>query len=105
MFVAENAPYVRGYSLASRRVILGGMTTVSDLVRIARTRASLPSPDERRRIRREAGVQARQVADAVGVSTATVFDWEQGRREPNDVHLLLYAEVLGALSAATTETA
>jgi DNA-binding transcriptional regulator YiaG len=81
------------------------VTTLSELVHIARTRARLPLPNERRRIRYEAGVQARQVAEAVGVSTATVFDWERGRREPNDAHLVLYAEVLDALRAAIEEEA
>jgi transcriptional regulator with XRE-family HTH domain len=55
------------------------MTTgVDELLERVRSRRDLPVASERRRIREDAGVSLRDVADALGVSHTAVAKWEAG---------------------------
>lgn len=78
------------------------MTTgVDELVaRVAAVR-SLPAAPDRRRIRVEAGVSLRDVADAVGVSHSAIVAWERGMT-PSEQHLPAYADLLSRLVRLTT---
>ena len=48
-----------------------------------RTQRKLPSADERKRIRKAAGVSIRQLAEAMGVSPMAPVRWEQGAMPRN----------------------
>lgn len=65
-------------------------------------KASLPSPAERRRIRRAGHVSAAQIAAVVGVSEAAVLHWERGIREPSNEFVVAYATALAMLEDMTT---
>ena len=78
------------------------MDTVSQfdsLLKEVRSRRILPSASERRRIREDAGVSLRAVADALGVSHAAVASWERGAM-PRE-HRCAYAHLLRELHEAT----
>lgn len=62
--------------------------------------ARLPSPDERARIRREARLPLRDFAEALGVTTATVYRWETGGVEPKAAHAVAYADLLNKIQQA-----
>ncbi|MBT2444193.1 helix-turn-helix transcriptional regulator, partial [Streptomyces sp. ISL-36] len=55
---------------------------------------SLPTPKERRRLREAKALTEEQVAEAVGVTRATVRSWETGRTEPRGRKREAYAKVL-----------
>ncbi|MFF8607498.1 helix-turn-helix domain-containing protein [Streptomyces sp. NPDC015346] len=57
---------------------------------------SLPTPKERRRLREAKALSEEQVADAVGVTRATLRSWETGRTEPRGRKRDAYAKLLGA---------
>ncbi|WP_329116978.1 sigma factor-like helix-turn-helix DNA-binding protein [Streptomyces sp. NBC_01353] len=66
---------------------------------------SLPSPKERRRLREALGLSEEHVADAVGVTRATVRSWETGRTEPRGRKREAYAKLLSAPEDALTPSA
>lgn len=71
---------------------------VKELPRLARVRALVRSGaalDTRVR----AGISRTEIADALGVSPATVWRWEHGQRVPRGEPALRYAELLDRLSA------
>ncbi|MER8042414.1 sigma factor-like helix-turn-helix DNA-binding protein [Streptomyces sp. NPDC094032] len=57
--------------------------------------ASLPSPKERRRLREALSLSEEQVAEAMGVTRATVRSWETGRSAPRGRKREAYAKLLG----------
>lgn len=65
----------------------------------------LPTPDERRAIRRRLNLTQRQIGDHLGVTSAAVAAWEAGQ-VPNPEHLARYVELLDELirRAKTTGT-
>jgi transcriptional regulator with XRE-family HTH domain len=63
-----------------------------------RLRRALPEPEQRAALRTAAGLSLRDLADAMGVSTTTVFYWETGRRNPNAKHLDAYLTALQTLA-------
>ncbi|MEU5982118.1 helix-turn-helix domain-containing protein [Streptomyces sp. NPDC047434] len=65
--------------------------------------APLPSPKERRRLREARALSEAQVAEAVGVTRATVRSWETGRTDPRGRKLEAYVKLLGALDEAPDE--
>jgi transcriptional regulator with XRE-family HTH domain len=69
-------------------------TGLDELTTRVRTRASLPPPAERRKLREAAGVSLADVARVVGCSPTSVFTWERGVYEPRGDNLTGYAEVL-----------
>jgi DNA-binding transcriptional regulator YiaG len=60
-------------------------------------RTQLPPPEQRRAIRRAAGLTLAHLADEVGVSVAAVRLWEMGARFPSGDHLKAYVELLAAI--------
>ncbi|GEM_PF-3803135 len=76
-------------------------THFEPLLELARARRLLPPPRERRRIREDAGLSLRQLADAVGCSHTAVALWESGRTPRQ--HRRAYAELLRALDDALRE--
>ncbi|MFF9639283.1 helix-turn-helix domain-containing protein [Streptomyces bacillaris] len=54
----------------------------------------MPSPKERRRLREAKSLSEEQVAEAVGVTRATVRSWETGRTSPRGRKRALYAKLL-----------
>ncbi|MGW2300997.1 sigma factor-like helix-turn-helix DNA-binding protein [Streptomyces sp. NPDC001809] len=57
--------------------------------------ATLPTPKERRRLREALALSEEQVAEAMGVTKATVRAWETGRSAPRGRKREAYAKLLG----------
>ncbi|MFJ7064418.1 sigma factor-like helix-turn-helix DNA-binding protein [Streptomyces sp. NPDC101115] len=62
---------------------------------------SLPSPKERRRLREALALSEDQVAEAMGVTRATVRAWETGRSSPRGRKREAYAKLLGVYEEPT----
>jgi transcriptional regulator with XRE-family HTH domain len=71
---------------------------LSEAFELQRLRRALPNPARRRLIRESHGLSQEVVAQAVGVTRATLCRWELGLREPRDRNLVRYSEVLGRLA-------
>ncbi|MDV9193758.1 helix-turn-helix transcriptional regulator, partial [Streptomyces sp. SR27] len=56
---------------------------------------TLPTPKERRRLREALALSEEQVAEAMGVTKATVRAWETGRSTPRGRKREAYARLLG----------
>ncbi|MCX4982939.1 helix-turn-helix domain-containing protein [Streptomyces sp. NBC_00572] len=56
---------------------------------------TLPTPKERRRLREALALSEEQVAEAMGVTKATVKSWETGRSAPRGRKREAYAKLLG----------
>jgi DNA-directed RNA polymerase specialized sigma24 family protein/DNA-binding XRE family transcriptional regulator len=69
------------------------------------TAVALPSPKERRRLRRAKALSEEQVATAVGVTPATVRAWETGRTNPRGRRRAAYARLLGCAGHAPARDA
>jgi DNA-binding transcriptional regulator YiaG len=67
----------------------------TELLDRLRARRTLPSPSERKEIRKAAGASLRDVAKALGTSPASIFRWEEGA-SPGPL-TRLYAELLEEL--------
>lgn len=65
-----------------------------------RMRRTLPSPEKRREIREAAGLTLQDLADAIGVTPATIHYWEQGTRNPRPEHITAYTAALDAMATA-----
>ncbi|MFI6939359.1 helix-turn-helix domain-containing protein [Streptomyces sp. NPDC050418] len=65
--------------------------------------ASLPGPDERRRLREANGLTQTQVAEEVGVTRETVRSWEAGRTSPRGRTREAYAELVAGWRAASAD--
>ena len=76
---------------------------MSTLRKILTARQELPTPEERRRLREEAGLSVRTFANALGVSPSTVARWETGEREPNGPFLFVYVDGLRTLAKVRRE--
>ncbi|MEU6949983.1 sigma factor-like helix-turn-helix DNA-binding protein [Streptomyces sp. NPDC046316] len=63
---------------------------------------SMPSPKERRRLREARGLSEDQVAEAMGVTRATVRSWETGRTTPRGRKQEAYAKLIGAYDEQRT---
>ncbi|MET9728357.1 telomere-associated protein Tap [Streptomyces zaomyceticus] len=62
------------------------------------SRAALPPPAERRRLRRAHGLTVDEVATALRVRRATVSGWESGKTEPRPPERDAYARLLDGLA-------
>lgn len=67
-----------------------------ELLAAAELYQRLPGARQRARIRSSAGVTQRQMAEALGVATMTLWRWEQGAR-PRPRHAKAYLELLDEL--------
>lgn len=77
------------------------METTHDRIRErVRVHQALPPPPNRRALRDAAGLTLQEVATAVGVTPAAVWQWENGHRNPNGKHLDAYLDALRALDPA-----
>ncbi len=73
--------------------------TVFAPARVSRLRwCDLPEPGERRRLREQWGLSTRQVAEAFGVTPATVRSWEYGRSTPRGRRKEAYRRFLAGLA-------
>ncbi len=70
----------------------------SDLVALGRARR-LVDTGQLRRVRHEAGLTQSEIAEVVGVSTASVCRWELGDVLLRSPHARKLTEVLGVLAA------
>ncbi|MER5308309.1 sigma factor-like helix-turn-helix DNA-binding protein [Streptomyces sp. NPDC002773] len=61
---------------------------------------TLPTPKERRRLREALALSEEQVAEAMGVTKATVKSWETGRSSPRGRKREAYAKLLGSSEPA-----
>ncbi|MFD6364127.1 helix-turn-helix domain-containing protein [Streptomyces roseolus] len=66
---------------------------------------ALPTPKERRRLREALCLSEEQVAEAMGVTKATVKAWETGRSAPRGRKREAYAKLLGDAPADVSEEA
>jgi DNA-binding transcriptional regulator YiaG len=57
----------------------------------------MPPPEERRRLRIAAGFTGAELATAIGVSSASVYAWETGRRTPTGLQRSAYLEALSGI--------
>ncbi|MER7488685.1 helix-turn-helix domain-containing protein [Streptomyces sp. NPDC126497] len=62
------------------------------------SRAPLPPPEERRRLRKAHGLTIDEIATALQVRRATVSGWESGKTEPRPPERDAYARLLDGLS-------
>ncbi|MEU2546458.1 helix-turn-helix domain-containing protein [Streptomyces roseolus] len=67
------------------------------------TATALPAPKERRRLREALCLSEEQVAEAMGVTKATVKAWETGRSAPRGRKREAYAKLLGDAPADVSE--
>ncbi|MFF3758692.1 sigma factor-like helix-turn-helix DNA-binding protein [Streptomyces sp. NPDC002185] len=65
---------------------------------------TLPTPKERRRLREALALSEEQVAEAMGVTKATVRSWETGRSTPRGRKREAYAKLLGSHEPQATES-
>lgn len=78
------------------------METTHDRIRErVRVHQALPPPEDRRALRTAAGLTLQEIATAVGVTPAAVWQWEHGKRNPNGKHLDAYLDALNALELAS----
>lgn len=63
------------------------------------SRPALPPPADRAALRQAWHLSERQVADAFGVTAATVRSWEAGRTSPTGRRRAAYAAFLGGLAS------
>ncbi|MEV7865207.1 sigma factor-like helix-turn-helix DNA-binding protein [Streptomyces sp. NPDC088124] len=61
--------------------------------------AALPSPEERRRLREAKAMTEKQAAATVGVTRATLRNWETGRKTPRGRKGEAYARLLAGIAA------
>jgi DNA-binding transcriptional regulator YiaG len=73
------------------------------LIQRIEERAELPSREELRRLRISAGLSAREVARALGVSPQAVLNWEMGTRRPSPRHLSAYVTLIRALKRVSRD--
>ncbi|MFK0226061.1 helix-turn-helix domain-containing protein [Streptomyces sp. NPDC090303] len=64
---------------------------------------TLPTPKERRRLREALALSEEQVAEAMGVTKATVRSWETGRSTPRGRKREAYAKLLGSHEPQASE--
>ncbi|WDG17483.1 helix-turn-helix transcriptional regulator [Microbacterium sp. Clip185] len=71
------------------------------LIEEARLIGAMPSPEEARRIREQAGIGVSRLAEEIGVNRATINLWETGQRRPRGENRLRYARILHDLQELT----
>jgi len=74
------------------------MRNPPEVIRLVRVRRMLEDGSAKA-LRVDSGLSLRDVADALGVNTATVHRWEANRRIPHRDAALRYADLLDALTA------
>jgi DNA-binding transcriptional regulator YiaG len=98
--VVPGAADTVGAGLVQRRLVqtVTPEDGIDKLVALVRRAKELPEPAERVRIRVNAGVTIRQMAEALGTNHASVHRWEQGEGLPRGHYKLdAYIRLLEAL--------
>jgi DNA-binding transcriptional regulator YiaG len=72
----------------------------SQLLTFARAVGKLPPARQRRRIRDDAGISQRELAEALGVGVMTFNRWERGVARPRGQHATAYLALLEKLEDA-----
>ncbi|HEY8986842.1 MAG TPA: hypothetical protein VIU15_45645 [Streptomyces sp.] len=67
-------------------------------------KSPLPAPEDCARLRRAWGLSVEHVAEAFGVTTATVRSWETGRTAPTGLRRAAYAAFLSGLAQGLVPT-
>ncbi len=80
------------------------ITDLASLIKETRALRQLPSPEERRNIRLEAGISQQELAAALGASRVTLSRWETGTRRPRGEMAIRYARALERLIKLNEET-
>lgn len=75
---------------------------VDALLRSGPRRVDLPAAEQRARLRADYGLTQAEIADALGVTRATVAGWEAGRSEPQGPTRAAYAKLLDGIAAQLT---
>ncbi len=55
---------------------------------------AMPAPEERRRLRIAAGLTGIELAAAISVSPASIYNWETDKRTPTGLQKAAYLEAL-----------
>ena len=76
------------------------VTLARSLEERARLRTRLPTPDECRRLRVAALIEAQEMAQELGINKATLWKWESGVSSPTGPTRDRYAELLENLAKA-----
>jgi DNA-binding transcriptional regulator YiaG len=71
--------------------------TLNEVLRPVRARRGLPTPEDRRAIRKRAGLSAADVAKVLDVTRATVTRWEHALRTPRGDLAVRYSRLLERL--------
>jgi DNA-binding transcriptional regulator YiaG len=79
------------------------VNSIDRLVRTAKRRRDLPSPERRREIRETACVSGRELAEVLKCAPETVWRWENDKREPSGDLRLRYIELLARLENEVCE--
>lgn len=75
---------------------------VDALLRSGPRRVDLPAAEQRARLRTDYGLTQTEIAQALGVTRATVAAWEAGRSEPQGPTRAAYAKLLDGIAAQLT---
>ena len=57
--------------------------------------ATKGNPCQYKRIRKEVGMTAQEVATKIGVSISTIFSWESGKTSPDSTRVIQLANLYG----------
>jgi transcriptional regulator with XRE-family HTH domain len=79
------------------------MNVAEAVTALINVRRSLPSPERRAQLRRDAGITQDALAEILGVTRSTLTYWESGKRNPSGASLTRYLEALNAMAAATEQ--
>ena len=74
-------------------------------MRLRSEETDLPPADDRRRLRKAAGLSTHVVAARIGVSPSSIHAWEAGAREPTGLQLRAYRKALTELAEFVGEEA
>jgi len=80
------------------------VTTWSNLARVVEARATLPSPAERRRLRIDAGITVKSLAQVLGISVSAMNSLERAEN-PGEKYLVDYVNALNTMRRPAPEPA
>jgi transcriptional regulator with XRE-family HTH domain len=66
-------------------------------MKIRRRTDAMPPPEERRRLRIAAGLTGVELAAAISVSPASIYNWETDKRTPTGLQKAAYLEALNTI--------
>lgn len=72
--------------------------TRKQILQLVRARRPLPPPERRAELRKAARLRLQDMADLIGVTPATVWNWERGI-EPSKRHYDAYRDALETLAS------